>query len=389
MCSAAVLILLCFFFAGSAHAQDAPIKLKVIAEVANIRQNSDIGSPIIHQLPQGAFIEANRKQGEWYSVELRLDDEKVLSGFVHESLVMALAPPPPQKRKEERPEEKIPEKESVEEEPITKVPPFPVKKTVSQQAFRRFGFSLSGGLNYAGIGDLNDGVDGLAGYYGATLGDRAGGSADPLHWSKALGAELSYFISAGITVNLGLDYISGKKENLIEFPDRKFSEIFTAESSVKSTPISLSLTFYPYDFLRFRFGMEYHMARCEYFYRIEEEDRWQEWRGEASASGVGFIGGLGFERDIASYLSLFLEVSGRLCRIKNWEGKDTFTESTGSLSTESGDLYIYQGSVNKSESFPLVFISEKRPSEAGVSDVRLASLNFTGLVIKAGIKFKF
>lgn len=383
------LLLAVLFCAGAADSQEQPLKLKVIAELANIRKNPDIGSPIIHQLPQGAIIQALKIQGEWYSIEFAPDGEKTLTGYVHESLVMPLIPPAPRQEKKKAPETETPNEAPVRKEPPEPAPSLSPDKTVSQDSFRRFGVSLWSGLNYAAVGDMNEGVDGLAGYYGATLGERTGKYPGPVHWSALFGAGFSYFLSPGTAVNLSLDYIAGKKRSIIEFPERQFTETLTVEPEVISIPVTLSLIYRPAGFIRLRLGVEVHLAQCRYFYQIEKEEIKQNWQGEASASGIGLAGGIGFERNILSPLSLFLEISGRYARIKNWEGKDVFTDSDGSRSTEEGDLYIYRGRVSQSESFPLVFIRKKRPSEAGVSDVRLASLNLSGISIRAGIMIKF
>jgi len=387
--AAAALSLVVFFCAGPAGSQQASFKLKVTAEVANIRQSPDIGSPILHQLTQGAIIEAIQKLGDWFSVELRIDDEKVISGFVHKSLVIVIEPPVPPINEEEKPREEIQETEVVREEPLQTVPTAPVQRTDSDQRFHRFSVSFSGGLNHLRTGALNDGANGVAGYYGATLGENASGFVSPLHWSTSIGGELSYFLTKKIALALGADYISGKKKSLVAFPERKFVENVTTEPEVRSIPVSLSIIYHPYKLLRFRLGVEYHFATCRYFYRLEQEDLWREWQGQANATGLGVIGGVGFEKQITSRFGLFLEVSGRYSRIKNWEGTDTFRESSGAGSTEEGKLYIYRGEINETESFPLVFIRERQPGGAGVSDVRIASVDFSGLVIRAGIKIRF
>ena len=57
---------------------DAGIKLRVTAEQANVREKPDIVSAILQQFPEGATLEAERKEGEWYAVLL----EKEGGGFV-------------------------------------------------------------------------------------------------------------------------------------------------------------------------------------------------------------------------------------------------------------------------------------------------------------------
>lgn len=397
--STASLLLLISLLASPLLGQKAYYKLRVIAEVANIRQGPDIGSPIIHQLSQRTILEATQKQGEWYAVEMTLEDEKVISGFVHESLVLEIERRVPEEEVrvseeeeiKEEPIEEIPETEVVEEEPIQTVQTVvePEEIFTPEQAYSRFTLSLSGGLNYIMVGDLNQGSQGLADFYGATLGETPAGSVSSLHWSYILGGELSYYFAPKMAINLGLDYFFGNIESSTEFKDRKFVERFTTGPKVRDIPVSLTFSYYPYEFLRFKLGVEYHLAKCEYYYRYEDQNRWQEWRGNASSSAVGFIAGIGLEKAISSKLSLFLEASGRYAQIENFDGTDEYLDSEGAVSNEKGKLYIWEGHANADESYPLVFIRERKPSEAGVSNARLAVVDFSGFTIKLGIKIKF
>lgn len=395
----ASLLLLLSVWTIPLYGQKAYYKLRVIAEVANIRQSPDIGSPIIYQLAQGTILEATQKRGEWYTIEMTLEDDKVISGFVHESLVLEterrvpeeeLRPPEKEETKEEPQEENL-ETEVVEEEPMQTVQAISELEDASspEREFSRFALSFSGGVKYIVVGSLNEGAQGLADFYGETLGETAVGSVSPLHWSYILGGELSYYFTPKMAINLGIDYFYGNIESSVEFPDRKFTERFTTGPKVKDIPIGFTFSYYPYEFLRLKAGVEYHMAKCKYYYLYEEEEQWQEWRGDTSSSGIGFIGGIGLEKAISSRLSLFLEAAGRYAQIENFEGTDEYLDSQGATSKEKGKLYIWDGHITEAESYPLVFVREKKPSEAGVSNARLAIVDFSGFTIKFGIKIKF
>jgi hypothetical protein len=52
-------------------------------------------------------------------------------------------------------------------------------------------------------------------------------------------------------------------------------------------------------------------------------------------------------------------------------------------------LYIYQGHVSAQTSYPLVFIRDRKPAEAGVSDARLAEVDFSGVALRLGFSFRF
>jgi hypothetical protein len=84
-----------------------------------------------------------------------------------------------------------------------------------------------------------------------------------------------------------------------------------------------------------------------------------------------------------------LETLGRYSKISNLSGTDEYNDSTDTPSTEDGTLYIYEGHITESESYPLLFIREKKPSEAGVSDAKPATINLSGFEVRVGIRFKF
>ncbi|MCK7480028.1 MAG: SH3 domain-containing protein [Candidatus Moduliflexus flocculans] len=88
-----ILLILAFgtaLLAAPAGAQDRPMKLKITAEQANLREKPDIGSSIVQQIPEGVVVEADRKDGEWYFVRYTLEDGGVIGGWIHESLVEAV-----------------------------------------------------------------------------------------------------------------------------------------------------------------------------------------------------------------------------------------------------------------------------------------------------------
>ena len=72
----------------SLDAQKFAFKLEVATEQANIREKPDIGSTIIRQVPRGTILESTKKIGEWYLVRLKVEEDRLLLGYVHESLVL-------------------------------------------------------------------------------------------------------------------------------------------------------------------------------------------------------------------------------------------------------------------------------------------------------------
>ena len=393
-----ILSFMCVLFSlcgPGSWAQQPRTQLKVVSEIANIRQNPDIGSAIIQQLPQGTVLEATQKQGEWYVIQLKLDEEKILSGFVHESLVTVIGGPAPKEVKIAEPVREAPVKEEpVKIEEVEEVRPVKIQPQIQESPpaapeYSSFRVSFTVGMSYVHGGDLNEGAIGLGDYYATSLGESGSGTVSPLRIGHIFEGEMNFALSSKFFLNLGSAYLSGKKESRIEFPEGTYVEANTTRPHIRSIPARLSISFYPNPAFYIKLGGEYHFAKCSYYYRYEEADFWQEWKGDANGQGFGVFGGFGIEANPTGNVRFFLETLGRYCKITNFSGTDEYNDSTGSQSTENGTLYIYQGHVSGDESYPLLYIREKKPSEAGVSDAKAATIDLSGFEVRVGIRFKF
>lgn len=365
--------------------QERSIKLKVVAELANIRQSPDIGSIIIHQALQGRELESTGKEGEWYIVKIRSDEGDIIEGYVHESLVIVTEQIPLIKPLEERIE---PEKIKKEEEPSTQQP-IPATLPSAAPAKSNFELYLSGGGIFLSGGDLNRGAKGLADYRSYDLGIEGKGKVKPVRLSYILGGELSFPLSSNFHIGLGVDYFLSQERSQVRFEKGSSSDILETRPKIQAFPIRFIISFYPFPFFYAKTGFEYYFAKCAYFYRFHREGFWEEWDGEAEAQDIGFIGGLGFDWPLSPHFSFIVEATGRYARIKGFEGKNKYKTSEGLVSTEEGSLYLYQTRTPGGESYPLLFIREKKPTEAGVFDPQEATIDFSGLSLKAGFKIKF
>ncbi len=389
--------------------QDVSHNLKVVTEQANIRVEPDIGSRIIHQAPQNTSLESIGKLGEWYQVRFITDKGTPATGYVHESLVIEIGAPPPKIKQEEvkpEPKKTEPEKiqetievEKVEPEKIQAQEPEPEKKpdvteredmeTPRTRKMPPISLLLSLGISYRAGGDINTGAKGLEDFYADSLSSRTQDTVSPVHLSYLFGGEVQMRLHPQWGLGLGLDYFKGKKESTVAYPEAADPTDYTTTPELQSVPLRLSLSYYILPSLSPSFyvkaGIEYHFASCGYFYRLDQAEAWEEWKGEASAQGFGFMLGLGIEMDISSSLRFFAEAAGNYAKISDFSGTTTYRNSDGMSSSETGSLYIYQAHTSPETSYPVMFIRERQPSEAGVSDVQLATLNYSGLWLRAGI----
>jgi len=379
-----LLIGLIFIFAFALLGQENLIKLKVATEQANIRLKPDIGSIIIHQAPQGTILDSTGKENEWYRITIRTKEGDQVTGYVHESLVIEIRTPGQEKETietlREKPEIKTPPKIQVETPELISEPAPPPEARVN--------LSLSGGGLYFPGGDLNKGAEGLVDFYSDDLEVQEVGEIKPLHLSYVFGGELNLPFSSKFSLGLGIDYLSGKQESTVEFPTETSFDTFTSRSKVEVYPIRFCLSFYPAPYFYMKSGVEILIAKTTYFYHFELEDFYQEWNGEADAQGIGYLGSLGLVIAPKSRVNFFMEVTGRYAKISGFKGKNIFTDSTEYQDTEEGKLYFYK-ITSDGISYPRLFIWEREPSEAGVTDVKEAVIDLSGISLRAGFRIRF
>ena len=370
---------------GILEAQDSPLKLKVVTEQANIRLRPDIGSVIISQVPKGTILESWEKLAEWYKIKVKEEKPEIVFGYVHESLVIVISPLPTEKDTEEALQE-IEEKEQEEPTQPRFVPPSLPPSKPEKPLFALF---LAGGGNIVSGGDINAGAQGLAAFYSDALGTAGTGDVDPVRLGAIYGAELSFPLLPNLFLGLGGDYFQSQKTSRVEYETTETMNAFITKPQIQAFPLRFFISLYPTPSFYLKIGLEYYFAKANYFYRFETETSWEEWRGEAKAQDIGFLGGIGLEWELFTPLSLVVEAMSRYSRVSGFEGENTYIDSDGSFVTEKGKLYFYRGNVAGDKTHPLLFIRETEPSDTDVSELKEASVNFSGFSLKLGIRIRF
>lgn len=382
-----ILFALTLLILSQGNTQESSGKLEVVTEQANIRLEPDIGSTIIHQAPQGTMLESTSKQGEWYRIKFTAETGEIKVGYVHESLVLEIEKPPTKKPvKKPEPEEKI--VEPAEKEPIQVIPAQLVEPSQEEPAQSKISLSFSGGLIYALGGDINEGTQGFADFYEDDLKISASGEIKPIHLTYIFGGDIQFPLHPKFSLGIGADYFVGKQESSVSFSEGA-ATVLKTRPEIKAIPLNFFFSYLVSPQFYIKTGITYLLATCSYFYRVENGEFWQEWQGDADGRDIGFLAGFGILLNLSPNLGFLLETTGQYAQIKGFEGKDTYHDSNGLTSTEEGKLWIYQGHVSVEDSFPLLFIRESKPTEANVSDPRHASIDFSGLSLKFGIRIRF
>jgi len=397
-------------FLSGIQAQEAIGKLKVVTEMANVRLRPDIGSVIIHQVPQGTSLETTAKEGEWYLVRIQIEEGQEATGYVHESTVIVIERPPtvvPKKEPVPEPEKVVPEKvvpekkvtetqkaeetqtrkEKAEEKPQIQF--FPEPPPLRQPSESRLELWLLGGGSYVSGGDLNSGAQGFIDYYRDENSLTQEFDAKSAHLSYIYGGEFTIPIGSNFFLGFGADYFLREAEGVVELQELPALEIRT-RPRFEALPLRLFISFYPVRSFYLKTGIEYYFARCEYFYRLLDGTYWKEWHGKAKAQGSGILAAMGLDLRLTSGISFVIEATSRFAKISGFKGTDRSIDSNGNVYEEGGTLYYYKAKGTTEDAFPLLFIRLREPTEdVIISDPRRAIIDFGGVSLKAGFRLRF
>jgi hypothetical protein len=365
-------------------AQEAParpMKVKVTAEQANLREKPDIGSAIVQQIPEGTVLEADKKEGEWFFVRFTLEDGGVIGGYIHESLVVVeqTAAPEPARRTPER-----------ETSPRQRVAATAARRPSGRSTPASFlEFSLSGGAGWIAPRDLNDGAQGFADTNSAFLGLSASGPVDALHLATLVGLELSYRVSSWLSLGLGIDYFWGANRGRVGFTNGIFAETLDTRPSVRAIPVKFGVRFYPGIGFYIRGSLGLYFVKAGYLYRLERGDSWEEWKGTATAHRFGAEAAFGGDWKVGANTSFFVEAGFRMANLSGLSGQGVFRSSDLDTVTEQGMLYYFRKEGADSRLYPQLFIGESKLAEEGVVDTRRAGINLSGMAARAGFRYRF
>ncbi len=385
-------LFLSFAFSFPLTSQTAPFKLRVTEELANIRQQPDIRSPVLHQVGQNTILEGLRREGEWYLVSWRNEQGQTGTGYIHESLVAVIEP----ETEKKEPKEKIapPVTSPVEKKEVTKpeekIPPAERKTFLAApKKGARGQLSVTAGSEFFPLPTINDATAGLAQLMADLLGSEPNKSVSSLHWAPALSLEGTIPFVKNFSLVLNFSAFSGQQENSLSYPSADVPYSLTIKSKISALPMSLLLC---YDFLSWAglaLGPEIIPVEYRYFYQLSRENFLEQWSGKATGFGFGLRGKIFFSLPVLSKIDLVFEAGGRLTEAGPFKGKDTHLLPSGETIEEEGRLYSFQVKTFADRSYPLLFIRSKRPAEAGVWDVNQAVLNLNGINLRVGLSFRF
>jgi len=175
---------------GLSAAQSYVLKVKVMT--ANVRSEPDASSSVIKQLSQGTLLESRQKIGEWYEISITDDTGKILSGYIHNSVVDVVGG----EKKEAAPAVPV-------VQPLRAAEPPPVANQAPPASFAPAahasfsGFKVMGGLTsasmtyksqpgYEQFDSFKKPISGLGGGIGFEMGSQIGLEFDVLYIRKGI-----------------------------------------------------------------------------------------------------------------------------------------------------------------------------------------------------------
>lgn len=165
------------------------LKVKIIAQAADIREGPDTESKLMGQAPSGTVLETEEKQGQWYKVAVAAN----VYGFIHQNELELLGGPKAQKPLQE------PEPQAVEK---TRTPPTPAHLAADAESTKRRKLSLKLTLGFGfGFESIDTGAVKLYEDRTEPITLHPGGGGN-------FGVDFGYLITENMKVEVGIGYQS-------------------------------------------------------------------------------------------------------------------------------------------------------------------------------------
>jgi hypothetical protein len=345
-------------------------KLRVAIENAALRQKPDLASPVVATVSKGTVLNSDMAEGAWFRVTITPGKEGVtVIGYIASNEVEIL-------------EEKIKRPSGFYEEPA--------------EEFHGLGFTLklAAGLSLFSGGDFYRGAAGM--FDSNADAFISSGYTEESRKTKSFrsgfeaGGDIIYHFSPRLGIGLGMDYIFARAESLFVFHGHDaiaFKLWSTPWINAFSVKLGLfySLPVAPWLTVCLNGGPALFLVKYNYNRNVVIPGAADDFYQQASAQRIGFRGGLGLEIHLNKRAAVLLEAQGRYARITDFEGSEKFSHEVSGWPTireEQGFLYYVEGE----RYAELAILSDEN---ANGQNARKAVLDFTGISLLAGLRFRF
>ncbi|MDH4257817.1 MAG: porin family protein [Candidatus Aminicenantes bacterium] len=270
-----------------------------------------------------------------------------------------------------------------------------------------FSFKVGGGISQVRARDLNAYGEGYENHFDDIAASWLSSKEGEFNDLNTLGGEVGIDVLFNFTENFAIGFGFGN------FPRKSQSDFSLQEEGVISFTAILdprisnsSLTLSLYYFYPFTSNLRVYINPGAGLYlskmALNTNSEYDE-TGVLSYSetvelstndlAFGFQGGLGMEVTVGGYMGLFIEASGRYCKLKSYRGrlKYTFLSSEGAVvaRTSSGDLWYFEKyNPSLANWYSQVQVSEEAPVGSDIRNARAFTADLSGFSIKIGIRLK-
>ncbi|MCJ7579992.1 MAG: hypothetical protein MUP98_05590 [Candidatus Aminicenantes bacterium] len=264
-----------------------------------------------------------------------------------------------------------------------------------------FSIKLFGGLGkLVGQNDVNENLNG----WNQLLNDSANmagfgisGEISPLGYSPSFGGELIFNFNPRFSIGLGAEYLRFTKQSTKILTLEGESIDFSIDPSISAIPITLSFYYgIPLgNFLNVVVGVGggYYLGQYKNstLQIIADEQVMLSFRSNKNT--IGAHGSLTFEFNIGRSLALIFGVSGRMAKLKNLMGTETFTYTTPSY-TDSEDypdltLWYVEDEIFEGRYYSSLIADNVKPETSYYRNVREAEISLSSMTLQIGILIRF
>jgi hypothetical protein len=262
-----------------------------------------------------------------------------------------------------------------------------------------FGIKLTGGMNYLSVGDWNTSMMSETeqlGNWASSMGASFEGGFDKIHWGMDFEGEVIIYLNPRFGITIGSGYISGSKgtgANKITVIRPTITNTITFNTTVSAVPIKIGVHYSFATSAKTRFflngGAGYYFARLSSAYRHETSDgSWYNADEKVTGNGLGIHGGAGFEFDISKNIAIVFEGFGRYANIGGFEGNWEERNHLGVSNSGEGPLYYFEWEWT-GDWYTTVTVGNAPPAEPNRRNVREAKVDFSGFMLRVGIRIRF
>jgi opacity protein-like surface antigen len=243
--------------------------------------------------------------------------------------------------------------------------------------------------------DFNKRMDNTASIAGADIN----GEIQELNYGPDFEGEFIIELPKNFAVGIGFGYMVRKGDDTLELSLNGVGNSIEIETQFTAVPILLNgyfnLPMGAKTKAYIKAGIGYYIGKSTYFVRQEViilglSPAWGENEGNASSNAFGFHGGLGIEFNFSGNVAIFFEAVGRYANLKNWEGRDRYSDYLGVSGSDGVDWYYAQEFDDITQLwYKTLQIMEEEPSGSYYRDVRKAEISYSGVSLRLGIKITF